>query len=151
MKVVSKDFCTLTANYMAIYMGPCCRSYILLIRKFRTSEMLDKWSPTSKLSDIKLSHYPDCRYIFFTCTRTHLSALSLTCVLISSNLFPCLWLNFEYWITCKLGWFRCKSATAYVLHNLSQRSCRLVFLLTLLEFSLTEFLRGFSRCIFSLA
>ena len=26
--------------------------------KFRTSEMLDKWSPTSKLPDIKLFHYP---------------------------------------------------------------------------------------------
>ena len=26
--------------------------------------MLDKWGPTSKLSDIKLSHYPDGRYIF---------------------------------------------------------------------------------------
>ena len=26
--------------------------------------MLDKWSPTSKLSDIKFSHYPDGRYFF---------------------------------------------------------------------------------------
>ena len=60
---------------MAIYMGPCRRSYILLVRKFRTSEMLDKWSPTSKVLDIKLYHIADGRYIFFTCTRTHLSTI----------------------------------------------------------------------------
>ena len=97
-------------------MGRCRRSYILLVRKFRTSEMLDKWSPTSKLSDIKLFHYPDGRYFFhlydiklfhypdgryfFTCTRARLSAiLFFTYFLISSNFFPCLlWLNFEYWL-----------------------------------------------------
>ena len=77
MKIVSKVFCTFTGIYTAIYMGPCRRSYILLVRKFRTSEMLDKWSPTSKLWDIKLFHYPDCRYIFFTCTRTHLSTIPI--------------------------------------------------------------------------
>ena len=65
MKIASKDLCTFTGVYRAIYMGPCHRSYILLIRKFQTSEMLDKWSPLSKLSDIKFSHYPDGRYIFF--------------------------------------------------------------------------------------
>ena len=80
-------------------MGRCRRSYILLVRKFRTSEMLDKWSPTSKLCNIKFFHYPDCRYIFFTCTRTHLSTIPIKPFLISSNLFPCLlWLNFEYWL-----------------------------------------------------
>ena len=42
----SKDFCTFTGVYTAIYMGPCRRSYILLVRKFQTSAMLDKWSPT---------------------------------------------------------------------------------------------------------
>ena len=76
----SKDFCTFTGVYTAIYMGPCRRSYILLVRKFRTSEMLDKWGPTSKLSDIKLSHYPDGRYIFFTCTGIRLSAIPITAV-----------------------------------------------------------------------
>ena len=59
MEIDSKDFCTITGVYIAIYMGPCRRSYILYFRKFRTSEMLDKWSATSKLSDTKLSHYPD--------------------------------------------------------------------------------------------
>ena len=51
---------------------------------------------------------------FFTYTRTRLSAIPIKPVFfISSNLFPCLlWLNFEYWL-------RCKSATAYVLHNFS--------------------------------
>ena len=66
--------------------------------------------------------------------------------LISSNFFP--WLNFEYWITCQLCWFRCKSATVNVL--LLQRFCGLGFLLTLLKFSLTEFLWAFFRCIFLL-
>ena len=61
MKIVFKDFCTFTGVYTAIYIILYPRSYILLVRKFRTSEMLDKWSPTSKLSDIKSFHYPDCR------------------------------------------------------------------------------------------
>ena len=61
---------------------------------------------------------------------------------IFSCVFP--WLNFEYWITCQLCWFRCKSATVYVL--LLQRFCGLAFLLTLLKFSLTEFLWAFFRC-----
>ena len=67
MKIVSKDFCTFTGVYTAIYMGPCRRSYNL--RKFRIFEMLDKWNPISKLSDIKFSHYPDDRYIFFLLVR----------------------------------------------------------------------------------
>ena len=45
-------------------MGPFRRSYILLVQKSQTTEMLDKWSPTSKLSDIKFSHYPAGRYVF---------------------------------------------------------------------------------------
>ena len=77
MKIISKDFCTFTGVYIAIHMGPCRRSCILLNRKFPTSEMSDKWSPTSKLSDIKLSHISDGRYIFFTCTRTHLSVIPI--------------------------------------------------------------------------
>ena len=31
----------------------------------------------SKLSDIKKSHIPDSRYIFFSCTKTHLSTTSI--------------------------------------------------------------------------
>ena len=77
MKIVSKDFHKFTGVYTAIYMDPCRRSYILLVRKFRTSKLLDKWSPTSKLSNIKCSHYLDGRYIFFSCTRTPLSAISV--------------------------------------------------------------------------
>ena len=88
MKIISKDFCTFSVVYIAIYMGPCRRSYILLVRKFRTSEMLEKWSPTSKLSDIKLSHIPDCRYIFFTCTRTYLSAIPVKPVFWYFKIFP---------------------------------------------------------------
>ena len=121
MKIASKDFCTLTAVCIAIYIGPCRRSYILLVREFQTSKMLGKWSPTSKLSGIKLSHYLDGRYIFFHLYENPpVWFIYQICVLISSDLFPCLlWLNFEYWITCKLGWFRCKCVTDNVLHNFS--------------------------------
>ena len=76
MKIISKDFCIFTGVYIAIYMGPCRNSYILLVRKFRTSKMLVKCSPTSKLLDVKLSHISDDRYIFSICTRTHLSAMT---------------------------------------------------------------------------
>ena len=42
MKIVSKDFCTFLGVYIAIYMGLCCKSYILLVPKFRTSKLLIK-------------------------------------------------------------------------------------------------------------
>ena len=87
MKIVSKDFHKFTGVYTAIYMDPCRRSYILLVRKFRTSKLLDKWSPTSKLSNIKCSHYLDCRYIFFSCTRTPLSAISVKPVFLYLQIF----------------------------------------------------------------
>ena len=72
-------------------MGPCRRSYILLVQKFRTSKMLDEWSPTSKLSDIKLPHIPDGWYIFFTCTRTHLSAIPAELVFWYLQIFSCVY------------------------------------------------------------
>ena len=87
MKIVSKDFHKFTGVYTAIYMDPCRRSYILLVRKFRTSKLLDKWSPTSKLSNIKCSHYLDGRYIFFSCTRTPLSAISVKPVFLYLQIF----------------------------------------------------------------
>ena len=95
-------------------MCPCHGSYILLVRKFRTSEMLDEWSTTSKLSNIKLSHIPDGRYIYiFYFYETRLSALPVFDVFKSFPVFS--WLNFRYWITCQLCQFRCKSKTIYVL------------------------------------
>ena len=93
MKIVSKDFCTFTGVYIAIYMGPYHRSCIILVWKFQTSEMLDKWSPTFKLSHIKLSHYPDSRYIFSTCTRTHLSTIPIKLVFWYLQIFSCLILS----------------------------------------------------------
>ena len=77
MKIIPKEFCTFTGLYIAVYIGPYHKSYILLVRKFPTSEMPDKLSPTSKLSDFKLSQIPDGGYIFFTCTRTHLSTIAI--------------------------------------------------------------------------
>ena len=82
MKIFSKDFCTFTGVYVAIYMGPCRRSYILLVQKFRTSEMLDKWSPTSKVSVIKLSHYPHGQYNFWLVREPTCPLYLLPCVLI---------------------------------------------------------------------
>ena len=119
MKIVSKDFCTFTGVYIAIYMGPCRRSCIILVWKFRTSEMLEKWSPTSKLSHIKLSNYPDSRYIFSTCTRTHLSAIPIKLVFWYLQIFYRVY-NFEYLMTCQLCWFGCKAATVYVSDNFSE-------------------------------
>ena len=131
-------------------MGSCRRSYIfLLVQKFRTSEIWDKWSPASKLVDIKLSHYPDGRYIIFTCTRTHLSAIANKSVFfISSNLFPCLlWLSFEYWITYQLCRFRCKSATVYILHNFSNVLAGCISS----DFTWLSFCGVFYRCVFFMA
>ena len=93
MNIVSKDFCSFTGVFIAIYMGPCRRFYILLVQKFRTSEMLDKWSPTYKLSDVKLSHCPDGWYIFFTCMRTHLSAIPIKSVFWYPQIFSLVYYN----------------------------------------------------------
>ena len=82
MKIFSKDFGTFTGVYVAIDMGPCHRSYILLVQKFRTSEMLDKWSPTSKVSVIKLSHYPHGQYNFWLVREPTCPLYLLPCVLI---------------------------------------------------------------------
>ena len=38
----SKYFCMFTGVYIAIYVGPCRRSYNVRVRKFWTSKMLDK-------------------------------------------------------------------------------------------------------------
>ena len=151
MKIASKDFCTLTAVYIAIYMGPCRRPYIPLVREFQTSKMLGKCSPTSKLSGIKLSHYLDGRYIFFHLYESPpVCFIYQICVLISSDLFPCLlWLNFEYWITCKLGWFRCKCVTDYVLHNFSNVLADWYFSWLYLNFHWLSFCGVFPLCIFS--
>ena len=86
-------------------MGPCCRSYILLVRKFQISEMLDKWSPAYKLSDIKLSHYPDGRYIFFTCPRIRLSAIPIKPVFFYIfRSFP-LFVMIEFWVLANMSNF----------------------------------------------
>ena len=119
MKIVFKDFCLFTSVNIPIYMGSYRRSYIILVWKFQTSQMLEKWSRTSKLSHIKLYHYPDSQYIFSTCTRTHLSAIPIKLAFWYLQIFSCVY-NFECWMTCQLCWFRCKAATVYVLDNFSE-------------------------------
>ena len=52
--------------------------------QFQTSKMLGKWSPTFNLLDIKLSHIPDDRYIFSTCTRTFLSVITFFLIFFKS-------------------------------------------------------------------
>ena len=96
MKIVSKDFCTFTGVYMAIYMGPYHRSCIVLVWKFQTSEMLDKWSPTFKLSHIKLSHYPVD--IFFPLVREPI------CPPYPLNLFFDIFKSFPVFIILSIGW-----------------------------------------------
>ena len=60
--------------------------------------MLDKLSPTSKLSDIKFSNYPDGRYTFFTCTRTRLSAIPTKPVFFYIFKSFTLFIMIEFWV-----------------------------------------------------
>ena len=116
-----RGFCTFTGVYTAIYMGSCRRSYILLVQKFQTSEMLDKWSPTSKLSHIKFPHNPDGRYIFSLVREPACPPNLLNLFLDIFNYFP-LFITIKFWALTNIltsCQFRCKSATAYVLHNFS--------------------------------
>ena len=78
---------------MGSYRRPC----IILVWKFQTSQMLEKWSRTSKLSHIKLYHYPDSQYIFSTCTRTHLSTIPIKPVF---DIFK----SFSVFIILSIGW-----------------------------------------------
>ena len=132
-------------------MGPCRRSYILFVRKFWTSEMFGKWSPTSKLSDIKLSHYPDRWYIFFTWTKTYLSILSIKLVFWYLQIFSRVCFD---WVL-SIGWHvnlpdLGVSLRLSMFSIIFQCFCGLVFLMTLLEFSLIEFPRGFFSVYFLL-
>ena len=150
MKIISKDFCTFRGVYIDIYMGPCCKSYILLVRIYRASEMLDKWSPTSKLYDIKLSHIPDGRYVFFCCTRTYLSAIPIKMVFRYLQIFSCIcydWVlsigycvNFAHLgVTLGLSTF----------HNFSNVLVDKYFSWLYLNFDWLSFCGVFSRWIFS--
>ena len=127
---------------MSQALHPSCPKNVLEPSKYWTSK--DQRSPTSKLPDMKLLQTVNILFHLHE-NRTHLSARPIKSVFsISSYLFPCLlWLNFEDSITCQLCRFRRKSATVYVLRYFFQCSSELVFFLTSLEFSLTEFLRVF--------
>ena len=75
-KLLNED-CTFTGVYRVIYMAPSHRFYIQFVQKFQTSEMLDKLSLIFKVSNNKLSRYPDSQYILFTCTRIHLLVIPM--------------------------------------------------------------------------
>ena len=109
--------------------------------------MLDEWSPTSKLSDIKLSHTVD---IFSLLVREP------TCLpylfSISSNLFPCFpCFHFEYWITRQLCWSRCKSVAVYVSLRFSNILVDWYFSWPYFNFHWLNFCEFFSGVFFALA
>ena len=152
MKIVSKDFCTFSGVYIAIYMGPCRRFYILLVQNF---ELPKCWTSEVPYSSHPISNYPTIQTvdIFYSLVRESICPPYLWSLFFnSSNLFPCLlWLNFEYWITYQLCRLRCKSATAYVLHNFSNVLADWCFFSIHLSFHWLSFCGVFSRCTFSLA
>ena len=115
---VSKDFCT----FAGIYVGPCRMSYILLpkISNFRNVGQVKSHIQAARYQTVPsfrrsiyffLARESTCPpYLLNLCLYHH------TCI----NLFPCLlWLNSEYWITCQLSRFSCKSSTIYILHIFS--------------------------------
>ena len=80
--------------YSHLY-GPMSQVLHPTCPKISNFQMLDEWSPTSKLSDIKLSHIPDDWYIFFYLHEN--PPVCHTCFWnfqIFSRVFP--WLNFEH-------------------------------------------------------
>ena len=68
---------------------------------------------------------------------------------IFSRVLP--WLNLDYWITCQLCQFRCKSVTIYVLHNFSSVLADWYFSWLYLNFHWLSFCEFFSGVFFSLA
>ena len=143
MKIVSKDFFTFTGVYIAIYTGACCSSYILLVRKFRTFEMLDMWSPTSKLSDIKLSKIPDVSiYMFHLYENLPVKPYLLNLIFWYLHIFSCVFYDWILSIGHVMFAYLGVSLRQSIFCLIFRCFCGLVFLLTLLDFSLTEFLRG---------
>ena len=134
---------------MSQILHPTCPT----ISNFRNVGQMKSKIQAVQYQIVPLSNCPTIKTvdIFFSLVREPTCPLYLSCVLISSNLFPCLlWLNFEYWITCKLGWYKSKSTTAYVLHNFSNVLADWYFSWRYLNFHWLSFCGVFSRCIFSL-
>ena len=115
MEIVFKDFCTFTGVYFAIYMIHVQGSSPYLTENFKLPNCWASEVPhlSCPISDCPAFQTVD---IYFSLAREP------TCPPYLVNLFfdifksfpVLLWLNFEYWITCQLCWFRCKSATVYV-------------------------------------
>ena len=112
LKVSQEDICVV---------GPL--SYLsknLELPKCWTSEVPDGWHisftsmrthlsaiPIKSVTSWKVSKYGVISGSYFPVFRLNNSVFGRSVFfLISSNLFPCLlWVNFDYWITCKLCWF----------------------------------------------
>ena len=92
----------------------------LELPKCWTSEVPDGWHisfnsmrthlsaiPIKSVTSWKVSKYGVISGSYFPVFRLNNSVFERSVFfLISSNLFPCLlWVNFDYWITCKLCWF----------------------------------------------
>ena len=113
MKIVSKDFCAFIGISIrpftwARLAGPTsCLSDNLELPKCWTGEFPHRSCPISNCPTVQTFD------IFFSVVWELACPLYLLILfLISSNLSSCLlWLNSEYWLTCQLCRFRCKSAT----------------------------------------
>ena len=92
---------------------------------------------------------PHGRYIFFTCARTHLSAISVFDIFKSFPCFPCF--HFEYWITRQLCWSRCKSVAVYVSLRFSNILVDWYFSWPYFNFHWLNFCEFFSGVFFALA
>ena len=64
MKIVSEDFCIFTGVSTAIYIGPCRRSYILLVRKI--SNFQNTGQVKSNIQAVRYQFFPlSRRSIYF--------------------------------------------------------------------------------------
>ena len=152
MKISSKDFCTFTGVFTAIYILLVAGSTSYLSENV---ELPKCWTSEVPYPSCPISNCPTIQTvdIFYSLVRESTCPPYLLSLFFDfSNLFPCfLRLNFEYWITYQLYLFRCKSAIAYVLHNFSNFLADWYFSWIYLSFHWLSFCGVFSQCTFSLA
>ena len=95
MKIVSKDFCTFTGVYIAIYMGQCRRSCIILV-----GNVLKCWKNEVPHPSSPISNCPTIQTvgIFFPLVREP------TCPPYLLNLFFDIFKSFPVFIILSVGW-----------------------------------------------
>ena len=97
MKIVSKDFCTFTGVYIAIYMGPCRSSCTILSENF---ELLKCWINEVPHPSSPISNCPTIQTvgIFFPLVQEP------TCLPYLSNLFFDIFKSLPVFIILSVGW-----------------------------------------------